>query len=195
MTEWQTFVERWKGGCGSGLCGGRAKVVLARGDIPADILFIGEAPGESEQVLGQPFVGPAGHLLDQIIRRSVPSKLSLCFTNLVGCIPWEEGGGKAAEPPAEAIKQCAPRLNDFVRIIRPQIIVLVGQLASKHVHGQSQFSDREDGAVAWISPGKFLELVTITHPAAILRTNISQRGLMIQKAALALADVTRSVFP
>lgn len=195
MTPWQTFLERWRGGCGSSLCGGRAKVVLARGDVPADILFVGEAPGGSEQVVGQPFVGPAGHLLDQITRRAVPTNLSLCYTNLVCCIPWGENGAKVAEPPAEAIKACAPRLKEFVRIVQPRLVVLVGQLAGRHVHDQSQFSEREDLGLEWLPPGQeFLQFVTITHPAAILRANFSQRGLMIQKAALSLADAVRETF-
>ena len=75
----------------------RIQTALYRGQVPCDILLIGEAPGPSENVLGEPFAGPAGHLLDQIVGQSGLGKFRLCFTNLVGCIPLEAPGQKFAE--------------------------------------------------------------------------------------------------
>lgn len=66
-------VERWRNGCGAEICEG-ARKCLARGSLPADVLFLGEAPGESENVLGRPFVGPAGQLLDHIVERIFETK-------------------------------------------------------------------------------------------------------------------------
>jgi uracil-DNA glycosylase family 4 len=67
MTRFQLFCQKWGEGCGSTQCAGANRVVLVRGSVPCDVLFIGEAPGQSEDVVGRPFVGPAGKLLDRII--------------------------------------------------------------------------------------------------------------------------------
>ena len=87
MTPYQLFVEKW-GKCREcSLWEGRQRVVLCRGKVPADVLFIGEGPGESEDSIGQPFIGPAGHLLDQILEQSGVTEHRYCLTNLVCCIP------------------------------------------------------------------------------------------------------------
>jgi DNA polymerase len=150
--------------------------------IPADIVFIGEAPGISEDVLGRPFVGPAGKLLDSIISRSVPSHLSCAFTNLVACIPLGEDKKKTAEPAHEDIKACQPRLIEFVRLCKPRLLVLVGQLAKGYIPGQSLFNP-----VNWLREGNFLEFVDIDHPAYILRMNAAQQGLATQRAQVRIA--------
>jgi uracil-DNA glycosylase len=97
VTPFQLHVNRW-GDCQQcELHRVRHKVVLARGRVPCDVLFIGEAPGASEDVLGLPFVGPAGHMLDYIIERSIGEHnelrkekglpgLRVAMTNLVCCM-------------------------------------------------------------------------------------------------------------
>ena len=57
-TKWQLHVDRWRHGCGNALCDRAQKVCLARGSLPCDVLFTAEAPGESENVVGRPMVGP-----------------------------------------------------------------------------------------------------------------------------------------
>jgi DNA polymerase len=106
MSLFQQHVERW-GNCREcPLCEDRSRVMLARGSIPCDALFVGESPGESEDALGRLFCGPAGHLMDSIIDNAMPTpRLSWAFTNLVCCIP-REGGGKTVEPPGHAIIAC-----------------------------------------------------------------------------------------
>ena len=77
MTRYSLFVEKWKDCRDCYLCETRNRIVFARGTIPADVLFLGEAPGESENVTGVPFDGPAGNLLDAIIGRSVPKEVKI----------------------------------------------------------------------------------------------------------------------
>lgn len=162
----------------------RASVVLVRGDIPCEVLFVGEAPGPSEDALGSPFKGPAGHLLDTIIERAIGAlgidhTISTAFTNLVACIPIDESaGGKFAEPPKESIKACAPRLDEIGAMCNPSLVVAVGALANKVLTKK-----REDGC-KWIQG----EYVHIVHPAYILRDKSGQSGLAIQNATLALED-------
>lgn len=159
----------------------RRKVVLARGTVPCDILFIGEAPGPSEDVVGVPFIGPAGKLLDQMIQLSIDEmrwetgeRFNHALTNLIGCIPIETGSSKFAEPPEESIEACSIRLQEFVRLAKPKAVVLVGKSAQKAVSGSE--------ALDW----PVLHWAEITHPAAILRANISARGLEIQRCVVQL---------
>jgi uracil-DNA glycosylase family 4 len=144
----------------------RKHVVLYRGRIPCEVLFIGEAPGESEDVLGLPFVGPAGHLLDHIIHESLPNGIIYALTNLLACIPRDPDDTKA-DPQDSWIKKCAPRLREFISLSQPQLIVKVGSLANDYVKTD-------------------IRSVSITHPAAILRANIAQRGLAIQRCVVTI---------
>lgn len=182
MTPWQKHKAEWKDCDRCPLHESRTKVCLYRGKIPCDVLFVGEAPGASEDVLGQPFVGPAGHLLDTIVEDAVArydspllaADLRMGFTNLVGCIPLGEDGNKTAEPSKEAIAKCRPRLDQVIKIAKPTLVVFVGKLATKH-------------GVALVQPPT-LTWVSITHPAAILRADQSQQLLLVQKTTVTLTD-------
>lgn len=185
MSAWTDHVERWKDCTDCPLCQQRDQIVLARGQVPADVVFIGEAPGASEDTIGQPFCGPAGHLLDQIIERSVPPELRYALTNLVACYPREAKERGDNEPEPEEIEACRGRLVEFVRLCRPRVIILVGQLARKWVYGASMF--RADDRVMqpeWLPKWGILEFVEIVHPAAILRMPLVQKQMAAQKAVV-----------
>jgi uracil-DNA glycosylase family 4 len=175
-TEYAAYLDRWGAGCGSPLCDAAHSVCHARGKVPCDVLFLGEAPGASEDLLGKPFVGPAGKLLDDLIRRAVEASgkghLRLAFTNLVGCIPLGEDGRKTAEPEMADVKKCAGRLRDFVAVARPQLIVTVGALPAKWLDS--------------VLPEREATSMNVTHPAALLRMNEVQFGLAAQRVAVQL---------
>ncbi len=160
----------------------REKVVCARGNIPADVMFLGEAPGASENVLGYPFAGPAGHLLDRIIETAFEGfQFTYALTNLVGCIPIGEEGTKTAEPPEESIRACAPRVVEITEMCNPQLIVCVGTLAK-----------------SWLDkviPHRDVPRINMIHPAAIMRMDISQKGLAIQRAQVDLAMALEELTP
>ena len=167
MTPYQRHCKRWKECKRCLLCRERKRVVLARGKIPADVLFVGEAPGASEDVLGKPFIGPAGKLLDRIIEHGIDGQADYALTNLVACIPKEQGN-KMGEPPEAAIEACRPRLKAFIRLCEPKVVVAVGKLAKTHL------GDLAD--------------VSIVHPAAILRMDPAQKGLAIHRCVVTIAD-------
>lgn len=177
MSRYTIHKEKWKACTLCNLCERRKRVVLCRGKLPAPILFIGEAPGPSEDVLGIPFCGPAGKLLDQIISRTIDSQWDYAMTNLVACIPKDETNTKFAEPPPEAIKACEKRLEELILMCNPKLIIAVGELANKWLP-KMQVMD-------WMWTGTF---VCIQHPAAILRADIMQRGLLIQRCIATLED-------
>ena len=187
ISLYAAHVDEWRTCTRCNLHKSRNKVCLARGSIPADILFVGEAPGESENIIGRPFVGPAGQLLDHIIRHSVPSDLTYCITNLVGCIPYEDDSGKrgkAGQPSYESIEACAPRLQSFIEIVHPSLIVCVGSLARDHLDPKFQNFVKIPASIA---------TVAIKHPAALLRINVVIRGLMIQTAIVTIQNAIEAV--
>lgn len=175
MSPYQEHVERWRNCDRCFLCERRSKVVLVRGTIPCDALFVGEAPGVSENVIGRPFVGPAGKLLDRIIDDGFARvNFTYALTNLVCCIPLDENGVKAKEPEKVSIEACEERLRQLVAIAEPDIIVTVGALSTKWVPKVLDYV-----------PARWVEIV---HPAAILRMNIAQQGLAIQRATVTLSS-------
>lgn len=167
--------EKWAGGCGSSNCPQATNVVIAKGKVPCDVLLLGEAPGDSEDVLGRPFVGPAGKLLDYVTGKAFEgSALRLAYTNVVCCLPRDADGNKEHEPDKDAIKACQPRLKETVEVARPRAVVFVGNLAAK-----------------WGPPAIPAGVLTtkVTHPAAILRADEVQQDMLIRQAILVLESV------
>ena len=179
--QWVRHKGKWKHCTECSLCEDRRTVVLLRGSIPASVLFVGEAPGESEDVLGQPFIGPAGKLLDSIIRDAGLKKGQYAITNLIACIPREENGSKLSVPPKESVQACADRLNECIEIVSPNLIVAVGSEAKKWL---------PKVAKGRLAEAEFIDII---HPAAILRMNASQIELARKRAIVTLADVIEGV--
>lgn len=196
LSSFQTHVAAWEDCERCGSCKTRQRVVLVRGTLPCDVLFVGEAPGESEDTVGKPFVGPAGKLLDRIVAEGLGPLRTRAFTNLVGCIPREDGTRKAAEPDGDEILACSPRLREVVEMAKPRLIVCVGKLAetwldTRHLHNVWKLPPPDGTKLhksTLLHPGSDIPRVAITHPAAILRANIVQRGLMVQRCVVTLQN-------
>jgi uracil-DNA glycosylase family 4 len=135
-------------------------------------------------------VGPAGKLLDGIIASAFGPEnmvragqgkeaLTYALTNLVCCIPREEDGGKATEPPEEGIEACSDRLVQFVSLARPRLIVAVGAMARDYLEPGYRYS---------IKVPREVPRVDIKHPAAVLRMNYAIRGLETQRCVVTLAN-------
>lgn len=193
----QLWVDSWKACTRCELSKTRSNVVHGRGSVPCDVLFIGEAPGDSEDAVGQPFVGPAGQVLDQIIEQAIPRVFLECpkgndppydgplytfaICNLVGCIPRTHDGVKSGEPDYEEIEACRPRLERFVKMADPKLIVTVGKMAWEYT---------EPGVSISVKFHKDIPRVDIIHPAAILRMPWAARGLAVRKAVV---NITRAI--
>lgn len=198
MTPYQRHVNKWKHCDKCFYSSTRTQVVLARGQLPCDILFVGEAPGVSEDVLGQPFKGPAGKLLDRIIGSALdssgtlddagsPRRWRIAFTNIIACIPVDPiTGAKATEPDWDCVVECGPRLEQIVEIAQPQLIVNVGKLAKDRM---------EPGTKQSIKSASGIPQVNITHPAAILRAQYAARGLMIQRCVVTIRNAAEELPP
>lgn len=121
------FRELWSGGCDSSLCPEAQHICLWRGDLPCDILFVGEAPSIAADVVGEVFTGEMRAIMDPAIKEAGAEGFRCAYTNLVCCVPRSpEGRGKVIPPPQEAIIACRRRLRDFIRLCRPKLIMAVG---------------------------------------------------------------------
>lgn len=180
MTRFELHVEKWKDCTRCDLHKGRSRVVFARGSLPCDILFIGEAPGKEEDVYGIPFIGRAGKLLDRIIERSIPETLTYALTNLVCCVPLDsEDHAKTTQPLWNHIDACRPRLQEFVEIVSPRLVILVGKLPQDNIVPTAEWSVKFEAPT-----------IGIKHPAAILRNKagIIHQDLEVNKAVIAISN-------
>jgi uracil-DNA glycosylase len=112
----------------------RTFVVTGRGNKNADLLAIGEAPGEREDRVGQPFVGKSGQLLRKMLAAvGIDTQKDVYFTNLVRCRPPDN-----RLPTTEEIKACQPYLVDEIQLVRPKVILAVGATCTKTLNGKAQ---------------------------------------------------------
>ena len=139
----------------------RHNLVFGRGSEEAPIVFIGEGPGEQEDIQGSPFVGRAGQLLDKIIAAAELPPESYYICNIVKCRP---PGNRVPAP--EEVSACLPFLRQQVAAIRPRILVLLGASAARAILDPKLLITKERGK--WVQRGNFLIMPTF-HPSALLR--------------------------
>jgi len=156
-SRWEVFRKRWSEGCGSSLCPEAQRICLARGRVPCDILFVGEAPSIAADVVGEPFTGEIRAVMDLVIREAGAEVFTHAFTNLVCCVPRNlEDHAKVVPPTQEAIQACQPRLQQFIALAKPRLIVAVGYYALCAL-GEMQSVE-----------GFTVPVAHISHPATVL---------------------------
>ena len=143
------------------LCSGRTNVVFGVGKRDTDIMFIGEGPGEQEDLKGEPFVGPAGKLLDDMLRIIDLDRSNVYIANIVKCRP---PGNR--DPKEEEQDACIGYLRNQVALIRPKIIVCLGRIAAKRIIDPDYRITREHGS--WITKNG-IWMTSLYHPSALLR--------------------------
>lgn len=178
MSEWTDHVDKWRNCTACPLCHQRDRICLARGQVPCDVLLVGEAPGASEDATGKPFDGPSGDLLQKIIDQVLPKDgtPSYALTNLVCCFPREAKGRGDNEPERDEILACRPRLYEFINLCSPRLIVCVGSLARDYV-------DHNNG----------VRCIDIVHPAAIVRMPLAQKNMAAQKCVVVLRNAVQNM--
>ncbi len=148
------------------LAGGRTQVVFGVGRPDADLLFVGEGPGEQEDLKGEPFVGRAGQLLTQLIEGIGLTRDDVYIANVVKCRP---PGNRDPQP--DEIEACAPWLDRQLELIEPRVIVTLGNFATKLLlntkEGITTLRGRE---FAFSRAGIDATLLPTFHPSAVLRS-------------------------
>ena len=148
------------------LCSTRKHVVFGDGNPNAQILFVGEGPGEQEDIQGIPFVGAAGKLLDEMLSIIDINRKNCYIANVVKCRPPNNRDPKDEEQAA-----CIDYLRNQVAIMKPQIIVCLGRIAAKQIISPDFRITREHGS--WTNKNG-VWLTALYHPSALLR-DLSKR--------------------
>lgn len=171
MTRWELHCLNWINCTRCDYANTRKKVVLGKGQLPCDIALIGEAPGLSENLIGVPFIGKAGKLLDRIVAKvfgpESSRRYTLAFSNVLGCIPLLEGHEKE-EPDAECVIACKPRLEEFLDMAQPRLIIAVGKVSDDWL---------DQGYKECVKVKKGTPIVTIQHPSSILRMPFAAQSM------------------
>ena len=145
------------------------QTVFGEGAVGATVMFVGEQPGDREDLAGKPFVGPAGHLLDEALARAGIDRDRVYVTNAVKHFKWKPQGKRRLhqKPNATEIAACRPWLDAEIATVRPRLIVCLGATAAQALLGASFRVSIDRGRVTE-RPG-LPPIIATVHPSAILR--------------------------
>jgi uracil-DNA glycosylase len=137
----------------------RKNAVPGEGQISAKIMFIGEAPGRNEDEKGKPFVGAAGRILDNLLRKAGIERSQVFITNIVKCRPPNN-----RVPEEDELIACRPYLDRQIALIKPKVICILGRTAHSSILGGSSISANR-GKIIERSGQKYFSTF---HPAAVI---------------------------
>lgn len=164
------------------LCETRTRTVFGEGDVDARIFFIGEGPGESEDLQGRPFVGRAGQMLDRMIAGMGLKREQVYIANIVKCRPPDN-----RVPAPDEVETCTPYLVRQLEIIRPSVIVTLGLPAAKYMLQSKLTMGKLRGQ--W-QTWRGIRLMPTFHPAYLLRAYTEQnRAAVWQDLKSVLTEV------
>jgi uracil-DNA glycosylase family protein len=145
------------------------QTVFGEGAKSATLMFLGEQPGDQEDRIGKPFVGPAGQLFDRALVEAGIKRDEVYVTNTVKHFKWEPRGKRRIhqKPSARDIAACRPWLEAELRVVRPDVLVCLGSTAAQSIFGPAFRVTRERGQVleSELAP----RVVATVHPSSILR--------------------------
>ena len=169
------------------------QTVFGEGAKHAKIMFIGEQPGNEEDLKGAPFVGPAGRLLDKALDEAGIDRSQTYVTNVVKHFKWEPRGKRRIhkKPNTTEIAACRPWLEAEIATVRPKIIVLLGATAAQALLGKEFRVSRQRGQPI---PSTLAELVMATvHPSSILRATDESRESEMEQFIQDLESVAKAL--
>jgi DNA polymerase len=145
------------------------QTVFGEGPKDAPMMLVGEQPGDYEDVVGKPFVGPAGKIMDRALKEAGIDRSRVYVTNAVKHFKWEPRGKRRIhqKPNSREIAACRPWLEAELRLVKPKLLVCLGATAAQAIFGPSFRVTRERGQVL---SSKFAPSVLATvHPSSLLR--------------------------
>lgn len=170
MSSWDTLKQACEDCSACPLHSTRTNCVFGVGNPNAKLMFVGEAPGEQEDLTGIPFVGRAGQLLDKFLFAVDLSREDVYIANILKCRPPHNRDPLPAEEDA-----CIGYLRQQVRLISPRIIVCLGRISASRLIKPDFRITKEHGV--WFEKGNFA-MTAVYHPASLLR-NPSQKDAML----------------
>jgi DNA polymerase len=145
----------------------RKNVVFGVGDIHAELMFVGEAPGADEDREGEPFVGAAGQLLNRIIKAMGLSRETVYIANILKCRPDTPGQSSGnRKPTGDEMKTCLPYLLEQIELVRPKVMVALGATAIEGLLGKTEGIGKLRGKFQIF---RNTPLMPTFHPAYLLR--------------------------
>lgn len=167
--DWDQLEARVKHCIACPLHKSRTQTVFGVGDRQAKLMFIGEAPGATEDKMGQPFVGRAGQLLDAMLRAIQLHRDDVFIANILKCRPPSNRDPNRAE-----MQECTPYLERQVQLIQPKLIVALGRIAAHYLLDTTIPLGRLRNQLHYYGNTKTPLLITY-HPAYLLRNPIDKR--------------------
>jgi DNA polymerase len=150
------------------------QAVFGAGPRAAHVMFVGEQPGDQEDLQGEPFVGPAGALLDRALVDAGIARDDVYVTNAVKHFSWEPRGKRRIhkKPRASELKACRPWFEAELRTVKPEVVVCLGATAAQSVLGAQFKLMQNRGKVLASSLAQ--QVVATIHPSAVLRAPDSE---------------------
>lgn len=149
------------------LCTSRTQTVFGEGNLNAQWLFIGEAPGENEDLQGKPFVGEAGQLLTQMLRAMKLTREDVFIANILKCRP-----PKNRDPHVDEIELCHDYLQRQITLVKPKMIIAVGRIAAQSLLKTTEKIGKLRGQVHMVGN---TPMIAIYHPSYLLRSLTEKR--------------------
>lgn len=159
--SWEELEEKIENCNQCKLCSNRNHIVLGEGNRNADIMFIGEGPGADEDLQGKPFFGKAGQLMNKAFEALEIKREEVYITNIVKCRPPQN-----RNPEKDEAIACMDYLRSQVMLIKPKVIILLGNVALKNILGDEYGITKSRGK--WVEKKGIWYMPTF-HPAALLR--------------------------
>jgi DNA polymerase len=156
------------------------QVVFGAGSSTSRLMLIGEQPGDEEDLSGEPFVGPAGRLLDDILDELEIDRAEVYVTNAVKHFRWEQRGKRRLhqKPTRRQVRACQPWLELEIGQVNPEVIVTMGATATQALLGDGVRVTRDHGIVIEIEGRVFIPTV---HPSSILRSTDREGRLKMRQ--------------
>jgi DNA polymerase len=145
------------------------QTVFGEGPVPAEVMLVGEQPGDREDLEGHPFVGPAGRLLSDALEEAGLDRTTIYVTNAVKHFKWQPRGKRRIhqKPNESEITACRPWLDHELAVVAPRLLVALGATAGQALYGKAFRVTRQRGQLV---ESDLAELATATvHPSSVLR--------------------------
>jgi uracil-DNA glycosylase len=162
-------------GCmGCDLYKNATQTVFGEGEPGSDILFVGEQPGDEEDLSGHPFVGPSGRLFDKALAEAGIDRDRTYVTNAVKHFKWVPKGQRRlhAKPKTSEVAACLPWLSAEVQIVNPRIVVCLGATAAQALLGNAFRVTKDRGK--WLPSSMAEKTIATVHPSSVLRARDSE---------------------
>jgi uracil-DNA glycosylase len=167
--------------------------VFGEGSPDAEVMMVGEQPGDREDVEGRPFVGPAGKVLDTALERAGIDRDQVYVTNVVKHFKWRPRGKRRIhqKPNLEEISACRPWLEGELATVQPRVLVCLGATAAQALLGRQFRVSRQRGE--WVDSPLAKRVTATVHPSSVLRTDKEEREAAMEALVEDLGKVAKEL--